>query len=235
MTIIKTICKAYLLTILLASCSLNQTANSDNNDLSEALSNYNPDKFVSSFEKIDPNNLHVYTPCDKKDGKRFEGKIIDRTFYRFFSFNAEYTELMNYFLKDSSYYHIYSSYQFPISSDKLGLLVRWPSQYDESAIYLFTWDIDSQQITQGVKLTDSFGDEGWHFVQDAWLKDLNNDHQTDIVTRRKDYDQDLDDTTKLPTTTDSLFVYIGSGREYKKTKILVDTNQFQILNWTGEE
>lgn len=217
-----------IITLVSLTCT-----NPKDNKVSQTSMKDSSELFLNLFVDINPNNLHIYSPCDTTDGKKFEGKLIDRSFYNFFKFNKDNKEYIENIWKDSNLYHFYSCYKFPLTLDRTGLLIRCPSQYSETAISLFTWDNKNKKIVSEENLSDGFGDEGWYFVQDAWLKDVNNDNQIDIITRRKDYDQDLDDTTKLPTTKDVLEVFLLHGQQFSKTKIKVDTNQFQILDWTN--
>lgn len=196
--------------------------------------------FLALFSDMNSKDMHVYTPCDTTNGKMFDGKQIDSSFYHFFSFNKLFKKIMNNIIESNrtsqaeyhnNHYNIFSCFKFPISEENTGLLVRWPSQYSETAIYLFVWDNKNKRIIEQKELADAFGDEGWYFVQDAWIKDLNKDDHLDIITRIKDYDLDLDDTTKVATVTDSLFVYLAKEQTFLKTKFPVDTNLYKILDW----
>lgn len=187
--------------------------------------------FLRLFPEIDTTDLHIFTPLFNKlkGSSKFMGKRIDPHFYKYLNFDSRLDPAMI----DTSE-RFYSCYQFKLTDKKTGLLIRRPSQYYESAIDLYTWDNSLKKVISVTNLTDAFGDEGWHFVQDAWIKDLNNDQKMDIVIRRKDYNLDLDDTTKV-TRSDSVFVLIGNGTGFKKKSIKVDTSKFQLLYWSEKE
>lgn len=86
-----------------------------------------------------------------------------------------------------------------------------------------------QQILS-VLITLTNGDEGWYFVQDSWLKDFNYDKKVDIIIRRRDNDQDLDDSTKV-TQKDSLIVWLNLDTQFKKTRFKLDTTKYKLHNW----
>lgn len=216
------------------SCSTKSSTDSKseyNRDSAEskALSNQldNSDIFLKLFPELNSKDFHIYTPPydSVKRFCKFDGKRIDRSFYKFLLYK-------NYVnpLELDTFYHYYACYKFKLTENKTGLLIRRPSQYDESAIDLYTWDNSTRKVTDIINLTDAFGDEGWHFVQDAWIVDLNNDKFYDIVTRRKDFDRNLDDTTKI-FRSDSTSVYLGNGNTFRKSRIKVDNNKYQLEHW----
>lgn len=219
----------YLAIITLVSLSCSNLK--DNKTTTQTAAKDSSDFFLDLFVDINPDNLHIYSPCGKTDGNKFGGKLIDRQFYNFFKFNKDNKEFIENISQDSNLYHLFNCYKFPLTADRLGLLVRIPSQYTESAICLYIWDNKNKKIIGAQTMTDGYGDEGWYFVRDAWLKDVNKDNQIDIITRQKDSNQDIDDTINPPTISDNLLVYLFNGQEYKQTKFNVDTNQFQILDW----
>jgi hypothetical protein len=137
------------------------------------------DKFLSLFSELKTSDIHVYTPFKGVSGNLFEGREIDTIYYKYFSFEEYYIPQD----KDSK---LYSCYKLKLNDNKTGLIVRSPSQYSETAVNLLIWDNQSKSILYKQQLADSFGDEGWFFVQDAWLTDLNKDNYIDIVTRNMD-------------------------------------------------
>ena len=181
---------------------------------------------IGLFPEIDANDLHIYTPNDTVAADKFQGKQISSKFYKFLKF--EYN--INPVLADT-FYHLYSCFQYKMGDSKTGLIIRRPSQYSESAIDLYTWDNLQKKVVNVINLADAFGDEGWYFIQDAWLKDLNNDKNLDIITRRKDIDRDLDDTTKV-SRTDSIFVHLNNGTSFKMANFKLDTSKLILKYWS---
>jgi len=219
-----------LLTILvfLVACT---TQNSTEDRPSPALVSQekegdNYEQFLNLFEKIEPENLHIYTPDDLKNGDKFKGKVIGQSFYKLLTYDDKFK-----FLFVDTTLHVYGCFRFKLSDTKTGLILRRPSEYyEESAIDLLIWDNSLKKVVGINDLADSFGDEGWHFVQDAWLKDLNNDTKIDIVTRYRDIDYDLDDSSKV-TQKDSLFAWLNMDTRFKKTVFKFDTTKYKLHNW----
>jgi hypothetical protein len=109
-------------------------------------------------------------------------------------------------------------------------VVRTPSKYDETAIDLFVWDNATKRIESKETLSDSFGDEGCFFVQDAWITDLNKDGKLDIVKRKKDHSVDLDNSTTV-SNTDSIAVFLLKDNKFQKSTLQIDKNKFQLQHW----
>lgn len=205
--------------LFLISCS-------GNNAVTEAPIGDSSVVLLSQFAEIDPVDLHVYSPFESVAGKKFEGRKIGSGFYRFLLFDRNLDRVAS-----DTFEHLYACYKFTMEENKTGLIIRRPSQYDASALDLYIWDNATRKIVSVENLTDAFGDEGWHFVQDAWITRINKDKYFDIVTRRKDFDRDIDDTTKI-SRLDSLFVLLSDGQRFKRTLVPVDTNRFQLLDWS---
>jgi uncharacterized protein YcfL len=212
-----------LLTILLfalTSCSSNQ-----NNNQALIGENDSANIFLSAFQDISVDTLHVFSQFDAAQNAKFQGKEIDKLFYHYFTFD----ENLTYNLKENNG-PIYSCYKFKLSDTKTGLLIRTPSQYDVTAIDLFVWDNATKRIESKETLSDGFGDEGWYFVQDAWITDLNRDGQLDILKRKRDHDEDLDDSTKV-TNTDSIFIFLAKDYKFQKSTLQIDKSKFQLKHW----
>lgn len=192
----------------------------------EKYSHAKEDSFLALFPEIDPTDLHVYSPSydpDIDDGK-YQGKKIDTAFYSFLIHGEE-----NPFEIDT-FYHYYACYQFKLAEGKTGLLIRCPSQYSETAIRLYIWNDQYTKVSSSITLADAFGDEGWHFVQDAWIEDLNQDKKLDIVYRKKDYDMDLDNP-KSTFQSDTTFVYLGEEQTFKQSDFKVNRNKYPLKYW----
>lgn len=223
----QTIAFLTLLNFFVACTNQNSTENKTSPELATQQQEAdNAKQFLDLFEEIEPENLHVYSPDDLTNGDKFKGKIIDQRFYKLLAF-----ENNSKFSVNDKISHFYSCFKFKLSNTKTGLIIRTPSQYEESAIDLLIWDNSLKKIIGINGLADAFGDEGWYFVQDAWLKDLNNDTRIDIVTLYRDIAYDLDDSTKV-TRTDSLFTWLNMDIKFKKTVSKLDTTKYKLHNWT---
>lgn len=215
-----------LLTIVLFA--LTSCSNKQSNNQSLTGENDSANIFLSVFQDISVDTLHVFSQFDKIQNAKFEGKEIDKSFYHYFAFDENLTSN----LKDNNGFkeNIYSCYKFKLSDSKTGLLIRTPSQYDVTAIDLFVWDNVTKRIELKETLSDGFGDEGWYFVQDAWITDLNRDGRLDIVKRKKEHDEDLDDSTKV-SNTDSIFVFLAKDNKFQKSTLQIDKSKFQLQHW----
>ena len=181
--------------------------------------------FIALFPLIKPENLHIYSPEYEDDTiNKFYGKEIPASFCKYLKFYE------NNDPSSETRCHYFSCFQFKMTDIKIGLIVRSPSKYTTSAIGLYTWDNAQKKVTDITYLADGYGDMGWHFSQNAWLKDLNNDKNIDVITRRKDFHQFLYDTTKIERS-DSSFVFLNNGTTFKKTNFNLDTSKFQIKDW----
>ena len=207
----------------LTSCSNNQCNN-------QALTGEDDSAniFLKTFQDITVDTLHVFSQFGTNQDAKFQGKEIDKSFYHYFAFD----ENLTFNLKENNVpkEHIYSCYKFKLSDSKTGLLIRIPSQYDVTAIDLFVWDNSTKRIESKETLSDGFGDEGWYFVQDAWITDLNRDGKLDILKRKKDHDEDLDDSTKVKNT-DSIFVFLANENRFMKSSLQIDKSKFQLEHW----
>lgn len=212
-----------ILFISILSCANPQVENEENKpgliDSSAA--------FMSLFKEIQGKGLHVYSSLNEK-GFKYKGDSIPNEFYLYFK--SDEFVMSRISRRDGIKEAIYACYQFPISNSITGLIVRTPSQYDESAVELYIWDKNKRQIIAQENLADGFGDEGWYFSQDAWVEEINGDNQLDIVKRRKDYNGDLDDSTKT-TITDSLKVFLFNGEKYSLSSAKQDTSKYKLHYW----
>jgi hypothetical protein len=211
---------------LLHSCSDNPTkqAIADNSVVDKS------DLFLNLFSEIKYQDLHIYTPPYDTSNRvdKYDGIQIDRSLYKFLVFDnyINPTEI-------DTFSHYFACFKFKLSDSKTGLIIRRPSQYSESAIDLYTWDNLEKKVSNIINLADAFGDEGWYFVQDAWIEDVNADNYLDIVFRKKEYDQDLDEPSKI-TRSDTSFVFLGDIKSFKQSNFNFDRNKYQLKHWTKQ-
>lgn len=183
--------------------------------------------FLKLFPSVHPPGLHVYSPSvdPSNDDGKYQGKKIDPD-YHFLLVHGEENPL-----EMDTLYHYYACYQFKLSEQKTALLMRCPSQYSETAVRLYIWENKLKKVSESFTLADAFGDEGWHFVTDAWIKDVNEDKQLDLVFRRKDYDMNLDDPGDI-NRFDTTYVYLGTGTTFKQSDFKVNPAKYPLKYWT---
>jgi hypothetical protein len=187
--------------------------------------------FLELFQEISFDTLHVYSPCDKPDGRKFEGKIMDSTFYEFFELDA-------WQLSNLKWQDFYKCYKFEMSDTLTGLIVRRPSQYSETAIDLNVWNNRTEKIINTINLSDGFADGMWFFMMDSWIVDNYENNKFAIVTRRMSWwEEDVDPTPENPQglgeehIDDTTIVYVANGANFQISNFVIDTAQFKLLDW----
>ncbi len=212
--------------IWLCSCSSNNVSAVDKLEDSTHQKTDSTALLLSKFETVEPHDIHIYSTGLESKTYKFKGEKIDPRFYYLF---RQDRNPANPF-KDSNS-NIFACFKLKLSNEKEGLILRRPSQYEESAIDLYSWNKSNNKLAFVENLTDAFGDAGWYFVQDAWIKDINGDNFLDIIKRYKEIDEDLDNPENI-NRKDSLTVLLGNGKEFKKNnKVTTDTTDFPLSHW----
>ena len=188
-------------------------------------------EFLDLFKTINPNGLHIYPPTWDKKGNLnktpFEGTPINVDKFSYVKNEEIFINLPAY---KEGLSHIYAIGTFEINSEYWGLIVRQYSQYDESLVQLLLWDKIQNKILKGIDLADSFGDEGWFFDTESWIREYKTNLTLKIVTRRKD--SEFDEDFKNRTFTDSLKTNVfTNGRFVETQNDLSDTVNFKLKEW----
>jgi hypothetical protein len=180
----------------------------------------NSEEFLSLFKDIDPNGLHIFT-------SQSEGNSIDVRKYKYVHnqgifFNIEACK--------RGHRKIFAIGKFDLNNEHLALITRQHSQYTESLVQLLLWDKQQQKIYKGITLADGFGDEGWYFDIESWIKTFQFDKELSVVTWRKDSEYDENFTHK--TIKDTLTITHFKGATFE-TKALnrKDTSGLTLKNW----
>ena len=189
-------------------------------------------EFLDLFKTINPNGLHIYPPTWDKKGNLnktpFEGTPINVDKFSYVNNEEIFINLPAY---KEGLSHIYAIGKFEINSEYWGLIVRQYSQYDESLVQLLLWDKKQNKILKGIDLADSFGDEGWFFDTESWIREYKTNSTLKIVTRRKD--SEFDEDFKNRTFTDSLKTNVfTNGRFLETQNDLSDTVNLKLKEWT---
>jgi len=188
-------------------------------------------EFLDLFKTVNPNGLHIYPPTWDKNGNLkktpFEGTPINADKFSYVD-NEEI--FLNLPACKEGNSHIYAVGKFEINNEYLGLIVRQQSQYDESLVQLLLWDKKQNKIVKGIDLADSFGDEGWYFDTESWIREYKTNSTLKIVTRRKD--SEFDEEFKNKTYTDSLKTNVFTNGKFVETQNeLSDTTNFKLKEW----
>ena len=224
---IKTLIPFILLSSILSCVSPNEKSVKQTKDDS-SFQNDNAADFLELFTKINIDTFHIYSSIGKKPDNKFLGTQIDKRYYHFFKFDT----ILTYNLIDDRgpKESIHACYKFKLSDNTTGLLLRTPSLYEVTAVDLYIWDNTIAKIIGREYLSDGYGDEGFEFVQDAWITDIDKDGNIDIIKRRKDHDIDLDDESKV-SSSDSIFAFLWRENKFVKSSIRIEPVKFPIHYW----
>lgn len=187
---------------------------------------------LALFEDINGDNLHVWAKSDKTNGDKFQGKQIDTIYFPLFgnymdSYKQYYTDPKTNITKYSGYY-LFASYKFTIDNSFTGLILRVPSQYEESAIDLWIYDIKNDKLIKSVELADGFGDENWYFNKESWIRKTNDGL---IIINRK-IEHEINETTLVDSIISDRFEFnkILSNKIVKLDTIEINKDDFKLLN-----
>lgn len=188
-------------------------------------------EFLDLFKTVNPSGLHIYPPTWDKNGNLiktpFEGTPINVDKFSYVD-NDEIFPNIQACKEGNS--HIHAIGKFEIDNKYWGLLIRQYSQYDESLVQLLLWDKKENKIIKGIDLADSFGDEGWFFDTESWIREYKTNSTLKIITRRKD--SEFDEEFKNRTFTDSLKTNVFTNGKFVETENdLSDTVNFKLKEW----
>ena len=225
-----------LLTLLLLLVSCNNQQNKKTVESDSVMQIDKSIEFLSLFKTIDPIGLHIYPPSWNRNGDLikfpFEGKAID-------VFKFPYVDNEEIFINiqacKEGNSNIYAIGKFDLNINYYGLIIRQYSQYDESLIQLLLWDKKQKEIIKGLDLANSFGDEGWIFDVESWIKTYKYNSVLEIVSRRKDFipkadfksNEDMDSIT-----TDTLWISrLSNSKFITRLENKKDTIKYKLKNW----
>lgn len=234
----RTIFVFLIVIVLLTSCGdkRNQNAKSLTLKPDSVMQVDNATDFLNLFNDIDPEGLHIYPISWDKNGQiiktPFEGVAIDVQKY---SYTDDKKLFINIEACKKGLGNIYAIGKFDINDNYYGLVMRQYSQYEESLIQLMLWDKKHNIIINGLDLADSFGDAGWYFDFESWIKDYQFNGILEIVSRRKDYIPKENFTSKVEMdsiTTDTLKISrLSNSKFITRIGNQQDTIKFKLKNW----
>ena len=180
------------------------------------------------FKEISLNELHVWAVNDKSEGNKYNGNKIDTLFFPLFGeymtpYKSYYrnpeTQLIMY-----SGYDLFASYKFPINNHLTALILRVPSQYEESAISIWIYNSKLNCLTKSIVLADSFGDENWYFNMDSWIEKRNDSIW--VITRQLDHE--INENTSVDSIISDKFKFY---RFESENFVKVDTIEFNPTDY----
>ena len=223
--------------VLIILCSCNNLKDNKNAVIERSTDSLqtelidNSNEFLNLFRNIEPKNLHVYTIERDEEGEiissLFEGVSID---VRMYSYVNDENIFINIQACKEGYSNLFAIGKFDINDKYWGLIIRQRSQYDESLIQLMFWDKNQKKIVYAYDLADSFGDAGWYFDKESWIKEFEYNKKLIIINRQKDYIPD--EETSTVTITDSLKINHFNGSVFvTKDLNLKDTVYYKLIRW----
>ena len=139
--------------------------------------------------------------------KNFDVKNIDTTL-----FEHPVKKKMSFFATN----------KIPLGDNHTGLLLRTPSIYWESAIYLLLWDNTLNKVVDQLQVAEWWGDAGDMVFIQSWLLDLKKDDPKILVVKNISRPKDSKNPS-LTVTTDSVYRYTIKDNRFKlETKAETD-------------
>jgi len=216
------------LILILTNCVSQNNPNkqsSKNNESAEIKSNTD---LLKLFKEISLKELHVWAVSDKNGGNKYKGNIIDTLFFPLFGEYMTPYKMYNINPKTNiteySGYNLFASYKFPINNYLTALILRVPSQYEESAVAIWIYNSKSDKLTQSIELADSFGDENWYFLKDSWIEQRNDSIW--VITRQIDHE--INETTSADSIISDKFEF---HRFESENFVKVDTIEINPMEY----
>lgn len=154
--------------------------------------------------RVGSDTLHLYSPSDHRTPGPMVGKPVGLAVERYLGsrFGLAMSQLDDVFAIGWA--------QLPPSHEVY--LLRTPSQYDASAITLWLYDSSERTWRGSFELADHFGDEGWSFDKQAWMREVADSGDIVFTIRRVDRDIDIDnENANERIGPDSLFSFSVRG------------------------
>lgn len=175
--------------------------------------------FADNFDTLNRDSLLVYPrmssnaldepnyPFSGHELKDFDYKQIDTS-----RFEHAVKRKMNFFATN----------RIPLGKDHSGLLLRTPSIYWESAVYLLLWDNALNKVVDQLQVAEWWGDAGDLVFIQSWLLDLKNDNPKILVIENITRPKDIKNPS-VTVTTDTVYRYTIKDNRFKlETKAETD-------------
>lgn len=187
---------------------------------------------LKHFKDIEPTALHIWFKSSRTMSGKFQGAQLDILYFPLFgdymnSSKQYYTDPKTGIKKYCGYY-LFPSYKFIVNDHLTGLILRGPSQYDESRISLWLYDRRKDTLTESVELADGFGDENWYFNKDSWIEYINNEVR--IISRQIDHE--INEKTMVDNITSDKFAFYKLENDaFKKIDTIeIDKKEYKLFN-----
>lgn len=154
--------------------------------------------------RVGSDTLRLYSPSDHRTPGPMVGRPVGLAVERYLG--------SRFGLAMSQLDDVFAIGWLPLPPSHEVYLLRTPSQYDASAITLWLYDASERTWQGSFELADHFGDEGWSFDKQAWMRVVPDSGDIIFTIRRIDRDIDIDDeNAKERIGPDSLYAFSVRG------------------------
>ncbi|MCP9750912.1 hypothetical protein [Ferruginibacter sp. HRS2-29] len=145
--------------ILLISCLSCHHSGRDADNISKKTSKHQ--QLLLKFKSISFDTLRVFSFPEKYG--EFQGELLDSADVALF---AQENYGYDAFGQDSA---VFAIYKFPVDSNRIGLIVRTPSEFESSSIKFFILDKEKDKLLFNIELAEKWADAGDFMSKDAWI------------------------------------------------------------------
>ena len=170
-------------------------------------------------------SLYLLPPMLGRPSVPIAGVPIDTAFFG--PLQQVYLETWNWFPLSPEYASVFATYRIKLCDGYEAYLLRYDSGIGPVllSVDLFVVHVGEERLRPPVTVAWSFGDAGWFVDQAGWLLDVNGDECLDLVRRRKDFEEDVDQAGRgfERLTDDSLTVLLWSQGSYSAPDLIADS------------
>jgi hypothetical protein len=189
----------------------------------ELIPAYDIDSFLNKFTEIEFDSLKVYTTDQiDADTSFYKGYALD-------SMDAKYiANIYGDMAFDSSRAYLsqfYACYKFAIDADRMGLIIRCPSEYVSSFLDVFEYNRKTGKVLHLINLSELCGDAGDTYERCSYL--FKNSKGLGIYQYNySGYDHSAED--EKDTTIEEWYTHYKLNLDYKGNDTLFsDTGHYQ--------
>lgn len=208
----------FFIPVLLVACSDNKKETQIKSDTTLRSAPAATKTFADNFDSLYRDSLLVYprmsSNASDEPGYPFSGHAI-----KDFDYKQIDTSRLEHPVKRKM--NFFATNKIPLGKSHTGLLLRTPSIYWESAVYLLLWESTTNRVVDQLLVAEWWGDAGDMVFVQSWLLDLKKDPKILVIkniTRPKDPKKPL-----VTVTTDTVYRYsIKDNRFELETKAETD-------------
>lgn len=170
-----------------------------------------PKPFISNFDSLNRDSILVYprmsSNASDEPGYPFSGKVLK-------SVNFKEIDSSRFEHPVKRKMRFYASYNIPLGKDHTGLLLRTPSIYWESAMYLLLWNNKLNKAVDQLQVAEWWGDAGDLVFIQSWMLDLEKNNPKILVVKNITKPKNINNIAET-VTTDSVYTYTIKDNKFK--------------------